>query len=75
MKITDKSSIKTERSLIRVNNQNIVVGLEFKILTMGKGDIKTKKGKISNNSFGKTRPRDVKKVVKATESAEEKSTK
>ena len=23
---------------------------------MGRGDIKTKKGKISNNSFGKTRP-------------------
>jgi 30S ribosomal protein S31 len=38
---------------------------------MGKGDIKTKRGKISNNSFGKTRPRNIKKVVKAAESTEE----
>lgn len=26
---------------------------------MGKGDIKTKKGKITNNSFGKLRPHKV----------------
>ena len=28
---------------------------------MGKGDKKTKKGKISMGSYGKTRPHDVKK--------------
>ena len=38
---------------------------------MGKGDIKTKKGKISNNSFGKNRPRGLKKPAKAVESTEE----
>jgi 30S ribosomal protein S31 len=32
---------------------------------MGRGDIKTKKGKISNGSFGKSRPakKNAKKVV------------
>ncbi|HMG83219.1 MAG TPA: 30S ribosomal protein THX [Ferruginibacter sp.] len=30
---------------------------------MGRGDIKTKKGKISNGSFGKSRPAKVKKAV------------
>lgn len=32
---------------------------------MGRGDIKTKKGKIANNSFGKSRP--AKTVKKATD--------
>lgn len=31
---------------------------------MGKGDKKTKKGKIFMGSFGKSRPKNVKKVVK-----------
>jgi 30S ribosomal protein S31 len=30
---------------------------------MGKGDIKSRKGKISNGSFGKSRPHRVKAVV------------
>ena len=30
---------------------------------MGRGDIKTKKGKISAGSFGKTRPAEVKKAA------------
>ena len=30
---------------------------------MGRGDIKTKKGKISAGSFGKTRPAKVKKAA------------
>ncbi len=30
---------------------------------MGKGDIKTKKGKISNGTFGKLRPARTKKVT------------
>jgi 30S ribosomal protein S31 len=35
---------------------------------MGRGDIKTKKGKIFSGSFGKTRPaKPAKKVVAATE--------
>lgn len=34
---------------------------------MGRGDIKTKKGKIFSGSFGKTRPsKPAKKVVAAT---------
>jgi 30S ribosomal protein S31 len=37
---------------------------------MGKGDIKSKKGKISNGSFGKSRPRKVAKKV--TEAADAK---
>lgn len=32
---------------------------------MGRGDIKTKKGKISSGSFGKSRPAKVKKKVAA----------
>ena len=32
---------------------------------MGKGDKKTKKGKIFMGSFGVTRPKKVKKVVKS----------
>ena len=31
---------------------------------MGKGDKKTKRGKLFNNSYGVTRPRKAKKVVK-----------
>lgn len=30
---------------------------------MGRGDIKTKKGKISNGSFGKSRPAKTKKTA------------
>lgn len=36
---------------------------------MGRGDIKTKKGKIANNSFGKSRPA---KVAKKTAPAKKK---
>lgn len=41
---------------------------------MGRGDIKTKKGKIFAGSFGKTRPAKapVKKAVAAVEIAEKK---
>lgn len=39
---------------------------------MGKGDIKTKKGKISNGSFGKARPAKSKKRLKASEGAKNK---
>lgn len=30
---------------------------------MGKGDVKTKKGKIANGSFGKSRPAKTKKAT------------
>ncbi len=37
---------------------------------MGRGDVKTKKGKIANNSFGKTRPaKPAKKAAAAKKSA------
>ena len=37
---------------------------------MGRGDIKTKKGKIANGSFGKSRPaKPAKKVVVAKKKA------
>jgi 30S ribosomal protein S31 len=32
---------------------------------MGKGDIKSKKGKIANGSFGKSRPHKIAKKVEA----------
>ena len=32
---------------------------------MGKGDIRTKRGKITNGSYGKTRPRKATKAVSA----------
>lgn len=32
---------------------------------MGRGDVKTKKGKISKGSFGKTRPAKVKRATAA----------
>jgi 30S ribosomal protein S31 len=34
---------------------------------MGRGDIKTKKGKISNGSFGKSRPAKVRKTAAKAE--------
>jgi len=34
---------------------------------MGKGDIKSKKGKISNGSFGKSRPHQVAKKTETVE--------
>ena len=34
---------------------------------MGKGDKKTRKGKIAMGSFGKTRPHDLKKAAKPAE--------
>ncbi|WP_240646567.1 30S ribosomal protein THX [Chitinophaga rhizosphaerae] len=37
--------------------------------TMGRGDIKTKKGKISNGSFGKSRPAKTKKATAAKAAA------
>ena len=40
-----------------------------KIITMGRGDKKTKKGKIFKGSFGKTRPA---KPAKAKKTAEKK---
>ena len=43
---------------------------------MGRGDIKTKKGKIFSGSFGKTRPsKPAKKVVAAKEKAPAAATK
>lgn len=39
---------------------------------MGKGDIKTRRGKIFNGSFGKTRTKN-KKVVKTVEKPKKKS--
>ncbi len=36
---------------------------------MGRGDIKTKKGKIAAGSFGKTRPAKAAKPVAATKAA------
>ncbi|PWG82240.1 30S ribosomal protein THX [Pararcticibacter amylolyticus] len=38
---------------------------------MGKGDIKTKKGKITNKSFGKKRSHKLKKVASATQKDDE----
>ena len=37
---------------------------------MGKGDIKTKRGKIANQSFGKKRPHKVKEKAVATQQVE-----
>jgi 30S ribosomal protein S31 len=34
-----------------------------KKITMGRGDKRTKRGKISNRSYGKSRPRKDKKVI------------
>ena len=36
---------------------------------MGRGDIKTKKGKIAKSSFGKSRPAKVKKKVAVKKAA------
>jgi 30S ribosomal protein S31 len=47
------------------------ITIKYKI--MGRGDIKTKKGKIFSGSFGKTRPsKPAKKVVAAAEEVVEK---
>jgi len=42
---------------------------------MGKGDIKTKKGKISNGSFGVRRPKKAKSVVVKPKKKKKKSSK
>ena len=42
---------------------------------MGKGDIKSKKGKIRNGSFGKKRPSRVKAAVVAPSAKPKKKTK
>lgn len=42
---------------------------------MGKGDVRTRRGKVYNGSYGKTRPRTApKKAAKATEPARAGST-
>ncbi|WP_297822557.1 30S ribosomal protein THX [Segetibacter sp.] len=45
--------------------------LNFKKIVMGRGDKKTKKGKIFKGSFGKTRPARVAKVTKPVEEKKE----
>jgi len=44
-----------------------------KTTTMGKGDKKTRKGKISRSSYGNTRPQGLKKKAAAKKAAEKKS--
>ena len=41
---------------------------------MGKGDRKTRRGKIYRGSFGKSRPKDPAKAKKATKSAKTSAT-
>ena len=41
---------------------------KINLSVMGRGDKKTKKGKIFKGSFGKSRPRNTKKTVKKKES-------
>ena len=36
---------------------------------MGKGDLRSKRGKIANNSYGKVRPKGGKKKKKSTKQA------
>jgi 30S ribosomal protein S31 len=43
--------------------KSIIFAALKKIIIMGKGDVKTKRGKIINGSFGVSRPHKVKKVV------------
>lgn len=40
---------------------------------MGKGDKKSRKGKIAKGSYGKTRPQKIKKIKAAEEGSEKKS--
>ena len=42
---------------------------------MGKGDKKTRKGKIANGTFGRTRPHKPKKAAENADSGKEKSNK
>jgi 30S ribosomal protein S31 len=54
------------------NNKILIIN---KKIIMGRGDIKTKKGKIFAGSFGKTRPaKAAKKVVAVVEVVEKKKT-
>ncbi len=41
---------------------------------MGKGDIKSKRGKITNKSYGARRPRKIKKTIVVTKKATAKKT-
>ncbi len=49
-----------------------VIIQKIKLHNMGRGDIKTKKGKITAGSFGKTRPAKTAKKVAANKAAAEK---
>jgi len=56
-------------SIVRLSEllflKNILITIEpLKFQLMGKGDKKTKKGKIFKGSFGKSRPRKKKKAAK-----------
>lgn len=44
---------------------NFVIQLNY--ITMGKGDKKSKRGKINNGSYGKRRPRKSSKTIAASE--------
>jgi len=44
-----------------------------KSLFMGKGDIKTRRGKIANKSYGARRPKKTKKVIVAAKKAKTKA--
>ena len=45
--------------------------LNFKKIVMGRGDKKTKKGKIFKGSFGKSRPARIAKAAKQAEAKKE----
>lgn len=40
---------------------------QLKFISMGKGDKKSRRGKINNGSYGKRRPRKASKIVAASE--------
>jgi 30S ribosomal protein S31 len=46
-----------------------VTNYNIKLITMGRGDIKTKKGKIFSGSFGKARPAKPAKAAAAKAAA------
>ena len=52
---TSAKSIKSASSAVQTKNQSI------KYKTMGRGDQKSRKGKIAIGSYGKLRPRKLKK--------------
>lgn len=55
--------------------RELIIYFKSKFIHMGKGDIKTRRGKIVNGSYGRTRPRKIYRYVDDVEVVDVKESK